>query len=818
MNSATPSIYQRVASGEVLQANMKISAVNGGATASGGAFIDFTASTVNNKGTIATGSVTLNNMKISSKDGVAFVDFSSAGLTTNYIGKKIKIFDSAGKYIEGFIKETGTGETEEGEVLQNSGFHMVYLFYSSPTGVFQENDVITGAASGTTGIVVSDDTVNDKLYILILTGTPTVGETFTAAPSGASATFVSTQALYWSLGTAPSSIAGGTLSNCGSLALNGTFVDHKTTGQSGLTMEEGTLYKFSIKVKSGTAGSKLSYLKINGTEAGTPSRTGSESASTDSWVTKSIYYTEPSGTSTGQVIITVDNDSAGSFLIEDGSLKKVTTVSATGSQIVSTYGGSTYNWTTKETGFNYNDTSGYTYKIFDTVPLISKLGNLLVIKDSSGRAIQGFIKAAGTGETYDNELLSNPSFDVNTTGWTPTNCTLASIAGGQSNNCLEITRTGGTTQLARTDVTVTAGWLLVGSVYVKSGTSGNETFRYNVFDNGGSYSTSVYVEGTTTASWVKHTGYGTQVLVAYGVDATARKQTATAGTMLFDEASLKQVLTPSATGVTITSTKGGATYNWAQKDANFNYYDTSGYTYEIWKVLDAPVVLSGTATEGKQRFDITTANAFVALYQSDGTTAIDLSAYQTGKYIFAAYNTTGGYAAIAKIKGSAPGGETLGDELVDAWTNDPVYPYDTWTPGVGNLITQAISDGSSIARASKLVTATMGALYKEVATFAVASGTTPVLAWYLGGVDIMFATGTTTGKYMTATVATDSLYLFNTNATDFGLSLFSLKRLTDCATTGALLTSDGTNRGFIYKHASFSPNAEFTYKILYVGD
>lgn len=44
---------------------------------------------------------------------------------------------------------------------------------------------------------------------------------------------------------------------------------------------------------------------------------------------------------------------------------------------------------------------------------------------------------------------------------------------------------------------------------------------------------------------------------------------------------LKQVLTPSATGVNITNTPGGATYNWGVKDANFNYNDTSGYTYRI---------------------------------------------------------------------------------------------------------------------------------------------------------------------------------------------------------------------------------------------
>ena len=51
--------------------------------------------------------------------------------------------------------------------------------------------------------------------------------------------------------------------------------------------------------------------------------------------------------------------------------------------------------------------------------------------------------------------------------------------------------------------------------------------------------------------------------------------------MLFDEASVKQVLTPSATGVTITSTPGGTTYNWASVESGFNYNATS-YSVDLY--------------------------------------------------------------------------------------------------------------------------------------------------------------------------------------------------------------------------------------------
>jgi hypothetical protein len=50
---------------------------------------------------------------------------------------------------------------------------------------------------------------------------------------------------------------------------------------------------------------------------------------------------------------------------------------------------------------------------------------------------------------------------------------------------------------------------------------------------------------------------------------------------LTDNVTIKQVLTPSATGVTITSTADGSTYNWASKEEGFNYNDDSGYSYEI---------------------------------------------------------------------------------------------------------------------------------------------------------------------------------------------------------------------------------------------
>ena len=59
--------------------------------------------------TIASGSVTRANSRLSLVDGTAFVDFSAAGTLTDYLGQKLTITDSAGKKAVGYIKAAGTG-------------------------------------------------------------------------------------------------------------------------------------------------------------------------------------------------------------------------------------------------------------------------------------------------------------------------------------------------------------------------------------------------------------------------------------------------------------------------------------------------------------------------------------------------------------------------------------------------------------------------------------------------------------------------------------------------------------------------------------
>jgi len=71
-----------------------------------------------------------------------------------------------------------------------------------------------------------------------------------------------------------------------------------------------------------------------------------------------------------------------------------------------------------------------------------------------------------------------------------------------------------------------------------------------------------------TATEVDHFGTGLEVDDYFTADGT---ETIDANNKV------KQVLTPSATGVTIVSTKGGTTYNFAYKDTSFTYNAESYY-------------------------------------------------------------------------------------------------------------------------------------------------------------------------------------------------------------------------------------------------
>lgn len=217
--------------------------------------------------------------------------------------------------------------------------------------------------------------------------------------------------------------------------------------------------------------------------------------------------------------------------------------------------------------------------------LTAYLGQKLTITDSANKKIVGYIKAAGTGETLGDELVTNGGFDSDTTGWQiGSSALLASVSGGESGNCLQITENGAASPYASKGMSVVQGALYKSNYSVKQGTS--STYRGYITG------TSIYevypsmVDRTSTSEWVAQ-GPWYRVPIGTGTAWFALMTSAAQSsglTHLFDSATFKQVLTPSATGVTITSTPNGATYNWTSIESGFNYNDASGYTYTIESV------------------------------------------------------------------------------------------------------------------------------------------------------------------------------------------------------------------------------------------
>jgi len=225
---------------------------------------------------------------------------------------------------------------------------------------------------------------------------------------------------------------------------------------------------------------------------------------------------------------------------------------------------------------------GTAFVDFSTANLLTPYLNWkLTVYDSALRALVGYIKAAGTGETYGDELLSDGgmeslNWDVYTDSPSRTlsNDTRPGSAGSYS---LDGVR-GIDNVLYQRSLSLTNLALYYNSGWIK-----NISASVGVAWGYGNYGSRVWGTGiySNSLSWVEQKGYFSKdpslsVAWAYVIISGAAGNEGR-----FDDFSVKQVLTPSNSGVTICSAFGGSTQNWQSKDANFNYADSSGYTYKL---------------------------------------------------------------------------------------------------------------------------------------------------------------------------------------------------------------------------------------------
>lgn len=163
------------------------------------------------------------------------------------------------------------------------------------------------------------------------------------------------------------------------------------------------------------------------------------------------------------------------------------------------------------------------------------------IWDQSGKNSHGTITGA-TPATYPMlsglELVNNGGFNSDVTGWTAINCTFGNPVDGVPPNCLQIIRSSGTSQSASQTLSLINGKTYKLSGWVKSWTSGDESFQFNI----GS-SAYAQVAGGSTIQWL----YYELIFIADNTQADWQniylvKNSATVGSMRFDTISVQQVM------------------------------------------------------------------------------------------------------------------------------------------------------------------------------------------------------------------------------------------------------------------------------------
>lgn len=197
-----------------------------------------------------------------------------------------------------------------------------------------------------------------------------------------------------------------------------------------------------------------------------------------------------------------------------------------------------------------------------TIPTLADGNHIIEIYDSAGRFLRGYLKAAGTSESLattggpldDGEIVTDPSFDnagswACQTGW--------AVSGGvaTATDAVNPNQVGQNLSIGIVGAGLYKLVVVVDSITSGTFTAVSTDFVFPVLSVG---INTYYRTIVSQNMWRIRPSSGT----ANGV---------------FSSTSIKKVTTPSNTGATIVSTKGGTTYNFAYKNASFTYNAASYY-------------------------------------------------------------------------------------------------------------------------------------------------------------------------------------------------------------------------------------------------
>lgn len=217
---------------------------------------------------------------------------------------------------------------------------------------------------------------------------------------------------------------------------------------------------------------------------------------------------------------------------------------------------------------DFTDGLAFLWSSLDLSPYAGALGRTphkVILVDSAGKRALGYLGAVGAGETLGSEVLSNTTFE-DLTGLTVNfEWQLATVAGGQTGNCLEVTNGpgagGGVIQQLNP---VTPNGLYKTFAYFKQGSPAAAAFTFGIYP-----AWLKYINVSPTSNWVQTLLYATAA-IAENYWALGPLDGTIGNKLLVDTASYKRVTDPPNTGIHIVSSLNGTIRNWADKDTGFD--------------------------------------------------------------------------------------------------------------------------------------------------------------------------------------------------------------------------------------------------------
>ena len=226
--------------------------------------------------------------------------------------------------------------------------------------------------------------------------------------------------------------------------------------------------------------------------------------------------------------------------------------------------------------------------------------HMLVLYDSAGNRLQGFIGASGGGEAYGVELTTDGSMEIDpVANWEGTATKSAEAderTGGSGSQCLEGTLSDNGTQDLNQNQIISIGSLYK-TIWWNKNITTSTSLRFQLWHSvDGSVFTTKYFESSGLKEdiiWTTHNvfvvGIGINLIIRFRIEGL------TGEAARVDDVSFKQVTDISTNGVHLHSTRGGTNRNVASIDSGFDLNDGSGYTFEIYRYSHGKGLVSDAA-------------------------------------------------------------------------------------------------------------------------------------------------------------------------------------------------------------------------------